>query len=75
MDGLSFGLQTGANQVRYLTVAEVAALMGVNRSTIQRWINQGVLTPDWRTPSGAARFSEGTVERFMKSLTENDEGG
>jgi predicted site-specific integrase-resolvase len=33
-----------------------AELVGVSAGTVDRWLTDGRLQPDWRTPGGAPRF-------------------
>ena len=47
-----------------LTTREVAELLGVSPDTVLRWTTRGEL-PGLRLPSGALRFSEEALERWL----------
>ena len=49
-----------------LTVAEVADLFGVQRRTVQRWADEGLI-PCTRTLGGARRFDRAEVERLREN--------
>jgi excisionase family DNA binding protein len=47
-----------------LTINDVAALLGVNRRTLERAIEDGTLVPTSRTASGRARFSQSDADEL-----------
>src|SRR5579864_5427746 len=47
-----------------LTINNLAHLLGINRRTIERAIEDGTLAPTSRTASGRARFSEGCASEL-----------
>ena len=49
---------------RLLTAREVAEWIGVSPETVLRWTRRGDL-PAIRLPSGALRFHEDTLDRWM----------
>ena len=49
-----------------LTTGDVAAILGVNPTTVVRWATVGTL-PCTRTPSGHRRFAAGTVRRLREA--------
>ena len=55
--------------VRYLGSGEVAALLGISRRTLSRWVESGELTPTWRTAVGqVARWEESDVRRQVAEI-------
>jgi excisionase family DNA binding protein len=54
-----------AEKPELLTTAEVAKLLRVSQSTVQRWISLGQL-PAIRLPSGGFRIRREAVERLLR---------
>jgi excisionase family DNA binding protein len=50
---------------RLLTPAEVAVLFRVDRKTVTRWANTGLIQ-SIRTPGGHWRFRESDVREFLR---------
>lgn len=53
---------------RFLSTAETAEALGVERSTISRWITAGRITPAMRLTSGAYLFAPAEVDRVRATL-------
>lgn len=47
------------------TTTEVAKLLGVDDSTVRRWVATGKVTAAVTTPGGHMRFSQVEVERLL----------
>lgn len=41
---------------RLVSTGEAAAALGIDRSTLSRWANAGLVTPAWRTAGGHMRW-------------------
>ena len=52
---------------RLLRTSEVAAALGVDRSTVYRWMRAGVITPETVTHGGQARFDLDKVRRQLEA--------
>lgn len=52
------------------TVGDVARQLGVSRTTVHRWITQGLVSPSATTLGGHARFSEGDLEAIKATVIE-----
>ena len=50
---------------RLLRTSEVAAALGVDRSTVYRWQQAGVITPEVVTHGGQARYDLDTVREQL----------
>jgi excisionase family DNA binding protein len=55
-----------------LTTGEAAHLVGVHRSTVDRWIRLGLLPIASRLPSGHARVRREDVLKLVKREREGD---
>jgi excisionase family DNA binding protein len=51
---------------RLLRSSEVASALGVSRTTIYRWVQDGVITPELTTHGGQARFDLEAVRRQLE---------
>lgn len=49
----------------FLTVTEVAEMIGVHRNTVKNWIEEGAL-PAWRTPGNHYRISKSALYSWLK---------
>ncbi len=49
----------------YLTTGQVAKRLGLSTAAIQRWAKDGIITPDFETPGGRARW---TVDNLLAQL-------
>jgi len=58
---------------RLVSTGEAARLLGVNRRTLQRWVAEGQITPDWTTPGGHARWDVNRVRREFREQCARDE--
>lgn len=59
----------------WMTTTAVANRLGVDTSTVARWVRRGLLTPDVKTPGlrGAYLFDARTVELFaLRRDTESE---
>lgn len=54
---------------KFLKTGDVARLLGVNRKTIQRWAENGILTPAQKTDSGYSCYTLRQIVEFCKSAT------
>jgi predicted site-specific integrase-resolvase len=50
-----------------------AQALGVDRGTLVRWWQQGMVTPAVVTPGGHARWDLGDLREQLKALRERDE--
>jgi excisionase family DNA binding protein len=53
-------------QKAYLSSREVEALLGISRSTLDRWVKNGKLK-FFRLPSGHRRFFRSEIEAILKN--------
>lgn len=51
-------------EMKYMTVAEFAAKIGVHPQTVRKWDREGVLKPHHVLPSGRRLYSEEQVEKI-----------
>lgn len=49
-----------------LRAGEVAALIGIHPSTLERWVSRGYLVSRYRTPGGHRLFAARDVEAMMR---------
>jgi excisionase family DNA binding protein len=57
-------LAMGIHEVQALTPAETMKSLGISRSTLNRYVEAGALSP-MRLPSGHRRFSSSQVEAIL----------
>lgn len=50
---------------KLVPTADAAKAIGVDRRTLQRWVNEGLVTPDLTTPGGHHRWD---VDRLREEL-------
>lgn len=57
---------------RYLSAAQTSERLGIDRSTLSRWIKDGTAAPAMRLPgkTGAYLFTPAEVERLVAVVTE-----
>lgn len=53
---------------RLLTSGELAKELGVSLRTVQRWVADGVIGPEYRTPGGHGRYDLDSVREQLRSL-------
>ena len=56
-----------------VTTGELAKALGVSRGAINRWQNEGLITPDVTTPGGHHRWDVERVRARLRELRERDE--
>jgi len=56
-------------QERLLTISEASELLGVAKSTLRRWEEEGKLIPDVRTKGGQRRYKLSSLRPEMKHKT------
>jgi len=54
-----------------LSTSQAARALGVSLGTIRRWSDMGSLRA-YRTPGGQRRFAPEEIERFLRSLRQED---
>lgn len=64
----------GDRHRKLLRTSEVAEALGVDRSTVYRWMRAGVITPESKTYGGQARFDLEKVKRQLAESTEAADG-
>lgn len=57
---------------RLMTSSEVAAELGLSRSSIARYAAAGYITPELTTPGGQYRWDLEAVRRQLRELRERD---
>ncbi|MEV1293861.1 helix-turn-helix domain-containing protein [Pseudonocardia sp. NPDC049635] len=57
---------------RLLRSSEVAAALGVSRTTIFRWVKDGVITPEVTTHGGQARFDLEKVKAQLEASRQTE---
>lgn len=50
-----------------------ADAVGVDRRTLQRWVEDGVVTPTLKTPGGHARWDIEDLKRQLHELNKRDD--
>jgi len=50
---------------RLLPTGEAAKAVGVDRTTLARWVSEGKVTPTWKTPGGHARWDVEDLKRQL----------
>lgn len=58
---------------RLLTSGELAKELGVSLRTVQRWIAEGVIRPEFRTPGGHTRWDLDSVRTQLKTSSRDSE--
>lgn len=53
-----------------VSTSEAARRLGVNIRTLQRWVAEGRIRPDWTTPGGHARWD---VDRLRREVADDAE--
>lgn len=48
-----------------MTTGEAAKAVGVDRTTLSRWAEEGKVTPAWTTPGGHARWDVEDLKRQL----------
>ena len=54
-----------------MRTADAARALSVNPSTLQRWAQQGLVTPKMRTAGGQARWDLDDLREQVRQLAEN----
>lgn len=52
----------------FLSSSEVAARLGIDKSTLSRWVKAGRIKPVYTAPGGAQIFTVAEVERVQANL-------
>ena len=52
---------------KYLKTGQVAKLLGVNRKTIQRWAENGILVPAHKTGASYNLYSQSQIAEFCQT--------
>ncbi len=55
-----------AKPVKFLTVKEFAAKIGIHPNTVRQWDETGVLKAHHKTPSGRRLYTDEQVEEYFK---------
>ena len=55
-----------------LTISDVADLLNVNRNTVRRWTNKGILKAYRIGPRGDRRFLQEDIAHFLVEQSEED---
>ena len=55
----------------YITTAQAADMLGVDRSTLTRWVQGGKIRAAVKLPSGAYLFARADLEQVFLHLTES----
>lgn len=63
---------SGETKERWLTLSDVAAMLGVHEGTVRRWADSGRL-PSYRTPGGHRRFVREDVMAFLADRRSSSE--
>jgi excisionase family DNA binding protein len=50
---------------KLVSTGEAARRLGVNLRTLQRWVREGRIEPDWITPGGHMRWD---VDRLLQEI-------
>ena len=50
------------------TTGEFAKQVGVSGTTIRKYVRNGLVKPDVALPSGHMKFSQETIDNFIKNL-------
>ena len=60
-------------EVRLITTAQAARVLGIHRSTLVRWAQQGTVRPEYTTPGGQFRWNLDDLRRQLRELRQRDE--
>lgn len=60
----------GPDEERLMTSGELAKILGVDRSTLARWVRDGVITPSETTVGGHRRWRLRDVREQLRVLRE-----
>jgi len=60
--------QSGTHAIATETTTDVAQALGVDESTLRRWIRDREVIPDLVTLGGHARFTKQSVEKLRRKL-------
>jgi excisionase family DNA binding protein len=58
---------------KLVSTGEAARRLGVNLRTLQRWVREGLIEPDWTTPGGHMRWDVDRLLRAVKQLPREPE--
>ena len=58
---------------RLLTSGELAKELGVSLRTVQRWVADGAIEPEFRTAGGHGRYDPESVREQLERLQRDDE--
>jgi excisionase family DNA binding protein len=58
---------------RLVTTAQAAKALGIDRTTLARWANQGLVEPAYRTPGGQFRWDLDDLRRQLKVRPKDDD--
>jgi predicted site-specific integrase-resolvase len=56
-----------------ITTAQAARILGIDRSTLARCVQQGIVTPAWATPRGQHRWDLDDLRRQLREARQRDE--
>jgi excisionase family DNA binding protein len=56
-----------------ITTAQAARVLGIDRSTLARWVQQGIVTPAWTTPGGQHRWDLEDLRRQLQDARQRDD--
>ena len=57
---------------RLYTTGDIANILQVSIVTIHTYIENGLITPDYRVGRGRRRFKESTVKKFLQDISVTD---
>lgn len=60
-------------RTKLLTTAQAASALGISRSTLARWANDGLVKPVYRTPGGQFRWDLDDLRRQLKVRPRDDD--
>jgi predicted site-specific integrase-resolvase len=56
-----------------VTTARAAKVLGIDRSTLARWAQRGIVTPAWTTVGGQHRWDLEDLRRQLREARQRDE--
>lgn len=56
-------------EIPLYTTRQLAELLGVDNSTVRRWVSSGKVAPAIVTPGGHMRFDQAAVDRLLGNAT------